>query len=232
MLWHRQAIFKSKGDKLCSSAECRIWTRCPRHQIASRLNARWQTDWAIEDQAKKLELDTRPYDQLIPYKHHLLHLDNIWTYTRPAYMHVSCSILSFEPLKLQNPTDEIANVHIHIYLLIRGEHYIMCCYVTVRWAILGRNCFGRNFTSGCKLISYKSGHCPECYHSIIRLFVVVLWSTCDTVATEAVWYHKLVPGLFKRVYDQIIYISYTHLHNWPSYTVTTGSCVSTTQLSW
>ena len=59
MLWHRQAIFKSKGDKLCSSAECRIWTRGPRHQIASRLNARWQTDWAIEDQAKKkLELDS------------------------------------------------------------------------------------------------------------------------------------------------------------------------------
>ena len=51
MLWHRQAIFKSKGDKLCSSAICRIWTRGPRHQIASRLNARWQTDWAIEDQA-------------------------------------------------------------------------------------------------------------------------------------------------------------------------------------
>ena len=58
MLWHRQAIFKSKGNKLCSSAECRIWTRGPRHQIASRLNARWQTDWAIEDQAKKLELDS------------------------------------------------------------------------------------------------------------------------------------------------------------------------------
>ena len=58
MLWHRQAIFKSKGDKLYSSAECRIWTRDPRHQIASRLNARWQTDWAIEDQAKKLELDS------------------------------------------------------------------------------------------------------------------------------------------------------------------------------
>ena len=26
MLWHRQAIFKLKGDKLSSSAECRIWT--------------------------------------------------------------------------------------------------------------------------------------------------------------------------------------------------------------
>ena len=58
MLWHRQAIFKSKGDKLCSSAESRIWTRDPRHQFASRLNARWQTDWAIEDQVKKLELDS------------------------------------------------------------------------------------------------------------------------------------------------------------------------------
>ena len=125
MLWHRQAIFQSKGDKLCSSAECRIWTRGPRHQIASRLNARqpfpmisehsahltrqpfgigtwlwryacllllismfwhrqaifkskgdklcssaecriwthWQTDWAIEDQAKNLNSTARPYDQ-------------------------------------------------------------------------------------------------------------------------------------------------------------------------
>ena len=63
MLWHRQAIFKSKGDKLCSSAECRIWTRGPRHQIASRLNARWQTHWAIEDQAKNLNYTARPYDQ-------------------------------------------------------------------------------------------------------------------------------------------------------------------------
>ena len=51
MLWHRQAIFESKGDKLSSSAECRIWTQGLRHLFASRLNARWQTDWAIEDQA-------------------------------------------------------------------------------------------------------------------------------------------------------------------------------------
>ena len=52
MLWHRQAIFESKGDKLSSSAECRIWTQGLRHLFASRLNACWQTDWAIEDQAK------------------------------------------------------------------------------------------------------------------------------------------------------------------------------------
>ena len=63
MLRHRQAIFKSKGDKLCSSAECRIWTRGPRNQIASRLNAHWQNDWAIEDQAKNLNSTARPYAQ-------------------------------------------------------------------------------------------------------------------------------------------------------------------------
>ena len=63
MLWHKQTIFKSKGDKFCSSAECRIWTQGPRHQIASRLNARWQSDWAIEDQAKNLNSTAHPYDQ-------------------------------------------------------------------------------------------------------------------------------------------------------------------------
>ena len=64
MLWHRQAIFESKGDKLSSSAEGRIRTHQGlRHQIASRLNARWHTDWAIEDQAKNLNSTARPNDQ-------------------------------------------------------------------------------------------------------------------------------------------------------------------------
>ena len=64
MLWHRQGIFESKGDKLSSSAESRIRThQCLRHQIASRLNAHWQSDWAIEDQAKNLNSTARPYDQ-------------------------------------------------------------------------------------------------------------------------------------------------------------------------
>ena len=64
MLRHRQAIFESKGDKLSSSAEGRIRTHQGlRHQIASRLNARWQTDWAIEDQAKNLNSTARRYDQ-------------------------------------------------------------------------------------------------------------------------------------------------------------------------
>ena len=51
MLWHRQAIFESKGDKLSSSAEGRIRTQGLRYLFTSRLNACWQTDWAIEDQA-------------------------------------------------------------------------------------------------------------------------------------------------------------------------------------
>ena len=63
MLWHRQAIFKSKGDKLSSIAECMIWTQGLRHQIASRMSARWQTDWAIENQAKKLNSTARPYNE-------------------------------------------------------------------------------------------------------------------------------------------------------------------------
>ena len=71
MLWHRQAIFESKGDKLSSSAECRIRTQGLRHLFASRLNACWQTDWAIEDQAKNLNSTARPYDQqaFSPYIH-------------------------------------------------------------------------------------------------------------------------------------------------------------------
>ena len=64
MLWHRQAIFESKGDKLTSSAEGRIRTQGLRYLFTSRLNACWQTDWAIEDQAKKnLNSTARPYDQ-------------------------------------------------------------------------------------------------------------------------------------------------------------------------
>ena len=57
------AIFESKGDKLSSSAEGRIRTQGLRYIFTSRLNACWQTDWAIEDQAKNLNSTARPYDQ-------------------------------------------------------------------------------------------------------------------------------------------------------------------------
>ena len=49
MLWYRQAIFEST---LPSSAECRIrpGSQTPYRQ---QTECHWQTDWAIEDQAKK-----------------------------------------------------------------------------------------------------------------------------------------------------------------------------------
>ena len=63
MRWHWQDIFELKGDKLHSSAECRILTQCVRHQIVSRLNTCWQTNRAIEDQAKIWNSTDRSYDQ-------------------------------------------------------------------------------------------------------------------------------------------------------------------------
>ena len=63
MLWHRQAIFESKGDKLSSSVECRTRTQGLRHLFVSKLSACWQTDWAIEDQTKNLNSTARPCDQ-------------------------------------------------------------------------------------------------------------------------------------------------------------------------
>ena len=61
MLWHRQAIFESKGDKLSSSAEGRIRTQGLRYLFTSRLNACWQTDWAIEDQVRTYIRYVRTY---------------------------------------------------------------------------------------------------------------------------------------------------------------------------
>ena len=46
--------YSNRKETSClSSAECRIRTQGLRHLFASRLNACWQTNWAIEDQAKK-----------------------------------------------------------------------------------------------------------------------------------------------------------------------------------
>ena len=49
--------------QLVFPAECRIRTQGLRHLFASRLNACWQTDWAIEDHSKDLNSTARPYDQ-------------------------------------------------------------------------------------------------------------------------------------------------------------------------
>ena len=64
MLWHRQAIFELKGDKLSSSAACRI-----RSQRVSETQS--PADWMPADKPtelsriklKNLNSTTRPYDQ-------------------------------------------------------------------------------------------------------------------------------------------------------------------------
>ena len=64
MLWHRQAIFESIGDKLSSSAECRIRTQRVSENQSS-------ADWMPADKQtelsriklKNLNSTARPYDQ-------------------------------------------------------------------------------------------------------------------------------------------------------------------------
>ena len=47
MLWHRQAIFESKGDKLSSSVECRIRT----HRVSE---TQFSADWMPADKPTEL----------------------------------------------------------------------------------------------------------------------------------------------------------------------------------
>ena len=64
MLWHRQAIFEFERRQvvfLCWRQDSN--PEGLRHLFASRPNACWQTDWAIEDQAKNLNSTARPHDQ-------------------------------------------------------------------------------------------------------------------------------------------------------------------------
>ena len=138
MLWHRQAIFKSKGDKLCFSAENRIWTRDPRHQFASRLNARWQTDWAIEDQAKKTW--TRQPVPMI--SEHSAHLAPLSVYFRTWLWRYTCLLLLISMLWhrqaiFKSNGDKLcssAESRIWIYIHTHTHTYIyiyICIYIYI-----------------------------------------------------------------------------------------------------
>ena len=128
-LWHRQAIFESKGDTLSSSAGCRIRTQGLRHLFASKLNARWQTDWAIEDQAKKLELyspslwsasiqPTRPHCQLAlhTYVRTYIHT-NIHTYIN-TYIHSCIHACMHACMHARTHTHIHSYIHTCLLLLI------------------------------------------------------------------------------------------------------------------
>ena len=72
MLWHRQATFESKRDKvvfLCWLQDSKLVSL--RHQFGSKLNAHSQTDWAIEDQAKNLNSTAHPRDFTADWLSHL-----------------------------------------------------------------------------------------------------------------------------------------------------------------
>ena len=63
------------SDALAQASDIRIErrqfvTQVLRHQIASRLNARWQTDWAIEDQTKKKTWSRQPAPMINEHSSH------------------------------------------------------------------------------------------------------------------------------------------------------------------
>ena len=132
MFWHRQAIFKSNGDNLCSTAESRIWTWEPRHQIASRLNARWQTDWAIEDQARNMNSTARPYGQraispLDPTVSWLSHLA-----LRYTYLLLSISMLWHRQAVFKSKGDKLCS-SAGSRILTRDTRHQIASRLNARW---------------------------------------------------------------------------------------------------
>ena len=120
MLWPKQAVFESTGDQLSYFVECRIHTQGLRHQIASRLNARWQTDWGIEDQAKNLNSTAHPYDQrafrpLDPTVSRLSHL------TLAIYMF---AVVNFDALT------QASDIRIERWQVIFLIHHFTCTHAT------------------------------------------------------------------------------------------------------
>ena len=123
MLWHRQAIFESKGNMLSSSAECRIRTQGLRHQIASRLNASWQTGWAIEDQAKNFNSTARPYDQRA-----FSPLDLITTFGVISLHMLSSKLLGFWECRTLWPSKVTTWMLSNVLLLMRYKSILYCFF--------------------------------------------------------------------------------------------------------
>ena len=93
MLWHRQAIFESKGDNLSSSAECRIRTQRVSETQSS-------ADWMPADKPtelsrikQNLNSTARPYDQQAfspPDPTAIWHSHLINSFKFCAWEHISC----------------------------------------------------------------------------------------------------------------------------------------------
>ena len=141
MLWHRQAIFESKGDKLSSSAECRIRTQGLRHLFASRSNACWQTDWAIEDQAKNIHT----------YIHACMHTC-IHTYIR-TYIHTYLHTCVLTHVRTYIHTCIHTNIHTYTHIFIYLSQFLYERGVPLHCVVVGE---------------IHNGHCDDKYSKLAQ----------------------------------------------------------------
>ena len=86
---------------VCLFLICRIWTHDLWNRISSRLNAREQTDWAIEDQAKHLNTIAHSYDQRTFSQLDTFGLGLMLPYILLIYAYINLGIQTYTQL-LQN----------------------------------------------------------------------------------------------------------------------------------
>ena len=175
MLWHRQAIFESKGDKLSSSVECRIRTQGLRQLFASRLNACWQTDWAIEDQAK-----TWIRQPVLMISKHSAHSTSLPVGFRTWLWRYTClllliSMLWHRQVIFESKGDKLfssAECRIRTqglnYIIFSRIHHLFFVYMSPHWKLTLLNHFGSFWPGGLlKCYNFKIGcHVALKFHTI------------------------------------------------------------------
>ena len=199
MLWHRQAIFKSKGDKLCSSAESRIWSRDPRHQIASRLNVRWQTDWTIEDQAKKKTWTRQPVPMISEHSAHLTPLPVafgtwLWRYT---YLLLLISMLWHRQAISKSKGDKLCS-SAESRIWTRDSRHQIASRLNVRWqtdwAIEDQA--KKNLNSTARPHDQRALIYDTFFLTYIMLWMITLTGRCNLIPAQKTYTSYAFCGLF------------------------------------
>ena len=154
MLWHRQAIFESKGDEVAFLCRMHSNLEVSRHLFASRLNTHSQTDWAIEDQAKNLNSTVRWWVSIQP----------TWLHCRLAFAPDFDDILVFTDTHTHahapHTTPHKHNTHTHhTHTMLRHRQAIFCFHTHTQ-------CCGTD-----KQFSNQRGHIFHC-----QLQVPTPWS--------------------------------------------------------
>ena len=200
MLWHRQAIFESKGDNLSSSAEGRIRTQGLKYLFTSRLNACWQTDWAIEDQAKKLELNWLSHLALAIYMFVVVNFDALAQASDIRIERRQVVFLCWRQDSVYIYIYIYIYTHIHIHIHIHTYIYIYMIYNT--WYIY-MHIYIYNFTA---IISVQNFLCQCSFLWRLTTGIYFTWSirmpmNCiDLINTDGthirlcIHYHHYVTG--------------------------------------